>query len=93
MPNPHISDRQLMRYMTSRSQHQTQSTAAAMAGISERSARRMDKDPRFPSQKKQPRTWRNLESFARCFYIAVSANSAPNHPRIPFPRRIHDSLG
>jgi hypothetical protein len=29
-----------------------------MAGISERSARRIDKDPRFPSQKKQPRTWR-----------------------------------
>jgi len=58
MPNPHISDRQVMRYMTSRSQHHNQATAAAMAGISERSARRIDKDPRFPSQKKQPRTWR-----------------------------------
>jgi hypothetical protein len=58
MSNPHISDRLVMRYMTSRSQHQTQSTAAAMAGISERSARRIDKHPQFPSQKKQPRTWR-----------------------------------
>jgi hypothetical protein len=58
MPNPHISDRQVMRYMASRSQHHNQATAAAMAGISERSARRIDKDPRFPSQKKQPRTWR-----------------------------------
>ncbi len=47
-----------MRYMTSRSQNHNQATAAAAAGISERSARRIDKDPRFPSQKKQPRSWR-----------------------------------
>ncbi len=47
-----------MRYMTSRSQNHNQATAAAAAGISERSARRIDKDPRFPSQKKLPRSWR-----------------------------------
>jgi hypothetical protein len=58
MPNLHISDRQVMRYMTSRSQQNNQAAAAAMAGISERSARRIDKDPRFPSQKRQPRNWR-----------------------------------
>jgi hypothetical protein len=58
IPKPHISDRQVMRYMTSRSQNHNQATAAAAAGISERSARRIDKDPRFPSQKKQPRSWR-----------------------------------
>jgi len=58
IPKPHISDRQVMRYMTSRSHNHNQATAAAAAGISERSARRIDKDPRFPSQKKQPRSWR-----------------------------------
>src|SRR5277367_1982934 len=30
----------------------------AMAGFSARTARRIDKDPRLPSQKRQPRTWR-----------------------------------
>src|SRR5450830_1865351 len=58
MPNRHITDQQVIRYMTSRFDNHTRAAAAAIAGFSERSARRIDKDPRFASQKKQPRTWR-----------------------------------
>ena len=58
MPNLHVTDRQVMLYMTSRSRHQNQEAAAASAGFSARTARRIDNDPRLPSQKKQPRTWR-----------------------------------
>ena len=46
-----------MLYMT-RSQQHDQESAAAMAGFSARTARRIDKDPRLPSQKRQTRTWR-----------------------------------
>jgi hypothetical protein len=58
MPNLHVTDCQAMLYMTSRSRHQNQEAAAASAGFSARTARRIDNDPRLPSQKKQPRTWR-----------------------------------
>lgn len=58
MPNPHVTDPQVMLYMTSRSRHQNQEAAAASAGFSARTARRIDNDPRLPSQKKQPRSWR-----------------------------------
>jgi hypothetical protein len=43
--------------MSERRSH-TQAVAAAKAGISERSARRIEKDPRLPSQKKPERHWR-----------------------------------
>ena len=43
--------------MTQRRQH-TQAIAATKAGISERSARRIENDPRLPSQKKRERHWR-----------------------------------
>jgi hypothetical protein len=57
MPGFHISDQQVFLFMTHR-RHHTQSVAAAKAGISERSARRIEQDPRLPSQKKLPRHWR-----------------------------------
>ena len=57
MPGHHISDKQAFHYMVER-RHHTQATAAAKAGISERSARRIETDPRLPSQKKDPRHWR-----------------------------------
>ena len=47
--------------MTKRAQH-TQAAAAAMAGISERTARQIDKDPRLPSQGKAKRSWRTREN-------------------------------
>ena len=58
MPNLHVTDRQVMLYMTSRSRHRNQEAAAASAGFSARTGRRIDNDARLPSQKKQPRTWR-----------------------------------
>lgn len=57
MPGHHISDQQVFLFMTQRRQH-TQAIAATKAGISERSARRIEKDPRLPSQKKRERHWR-----------------------------------
>jgi hypothetical protein len=57
MPGFHISDQQVFCFMTHRRQH-TQAVAAAKAAISERSARRIEKDPRLPSQKKRARHWR-----------------------------------
>lgn len=36
----------------------TQIVAAAKAGVSERTARRIKADPVLPSQRKKPRTWR-----------------------------------
>lgn len=57
MPGPHISDQQVYLFMVYR-RHHTQAVAAAKAGISERSARRIEKDPCLPSQKKDKRHWR-----------------------------------
>ena len=42
MPNTHITDQQIRLYMKQRKQGQTQIVAAAKAGVSERSARRID---------------------------------------------------
>jgi hypothetical protein len=57
MPGHHIPDQQAHLFMVQR-RHHTQAVAAAKAGISERSARRIEKDPRLPSQKKRERHWR-----------------------------------
>ena len=50
MPGTRITDQQMRVYMHHRQTH-TQAVAAAKAGFSERSARRIDRDPRLPSQK------------------------------------------
>lgn len=60
MPGLHITDRQVRLYMTKRP-HLTQAAAAAIAGFSERTARKIDHDPTPPSQRKTPRTWRTRE--------------------------------
>jgi hypothetical protein len=60
MPGFHLTDPQARLYMSKRTQH-TQVAAAAMAGISERTARQLDKDPRLPSQSKAKRSWRTRE--------------------------------
>lgn len=57
MPGRHISDQQVLLFMIER-RHHTQSVAAAKAGISERAARRIEKDPRLPSQRQHERHWR-----------------------------------
>ena len=60
MPGLHITDRQVRLYMTKRP-HLTQAAAAAIAGFSERTARKIDHDPTLPSQRRTPRTWRTRE--------------------------------
>jgi hypothetical protein len=66
MPGHHISDQQVYLFMVER-RHHSQAIAAAKAGISERSARRIENDPRMPSQKQGKRHWRTradpLEEF------------------------------
>jgi hypothetical protein len=57
MPGLHVTDTQVRLYMTKRTHH-TQAAAAAMAGISERTARGVDQDPTLPSQGKAKRSWR-----------------------------------
>ena len=57
MPGLHLTDRQVLLYMNHRTHH-TQAAAAAIAGISERSAREIDKNPLLPSQRKRKRSWR-----------------------------------
>ena len=51
MPGNPVNDQQVSLYMHDRQTH-SQRTAAARAGFSERTARRIDADPRLPSQRK-----------------------------------------
>jgi hypothetical protein len=57
MPGLHVTDQQVVRYMSQRPNH-TQAIAAAKSGFSERTARRLDHDLRLPSQKNPERAWR-----------------------------------
>jgi hypothetical protein len=94
MPNPHISDRQVMRYMTSRSQHHNQATAAAMAGISVRSARRIDKTSRFSFQQKPPRTWRTrLDPLAGVWPQVLEMLKIPGIMAVTVFEELQDELG
>lgn len=51
MPGKSVTDQQARLYMTDRLHH-PQRVAAARAGLSERTARRIEADPRLPSQRK-----------------------------------------
>ena len=54
MPGKPVTDQQARLYMTDRLHH-SQRAAAARAGFSERTARRIEADPRLPSQRKPTR--------------------------------------
>lgn len=54
MPGKPINDQQVKLYMRDRHRH-TQQVAAARAGFSERTARRIEADPRLPSQRQPTR--------------------------------------
>ncbi|RQQ66767.1 IS21 family transposase [Burkholderia stagnalis] len=56
MSGTHITDQQVRLFMNKR-KHHTQEVAAAMAGMSVRTARRFEHGAHLPSQK-PPRTWR-----------------------------------
>ena len=58
MSGRRVNDRQVRLYMALRKDGSTQATAAAKAGFGERTARRIDKDPVLPSQKRLPRRYR-----------------------------------
>jgi len=63
MSGTHITDHQVRLYMNKR-KHHTQETAAAMAGFSERTARRIERGIHQPSHH-SPRTWRTrIDPFA-----------------------------
>lgn len=72
MPGRHISDQQVLRFMVER-RHHTQSVAAAKAGISERTSRRIEKDPRLPSQRQPGRHWRTRADPLEPFWPRVEA--------------------
>lgn len=59
MPGKKITDHQVLKYKEHRNKL-TQSAAAAKAGISERSARRVEGSDALPSQR-QPRSWRTRQ--------------------------------
>jgi len=73
VPGKHLNDQQVRMYMDHRRSH-SQETAAAKAGISERTARRIDGDPTLPSQRKQPRAYRTR---ANPFESVWAAEVAP----------------
>ena len=54
MPGRHVNDQQVRFYMTARITR-PQATAAAMAGISVATGRRIERDPRPPSSRKERR--------------------------------------
>ena len=57
MPGSHVNDQQVRIYMRLRIDHM-QVTAAAKAGISVATARRIEHDPRPPGTKRGPRPYR-----------------------------------
>ena len=54
MPGKPVTDQQVRAYMRDRLRH-SQRTAAARAGFSERTARRIQADPGLPSQRRAER--------------------------------------
>jgi transposase InsO family protein len=58
MSGRRVNDRQVRLYMALRKNGGTQAGSAAKAGFSERTARRIEKDPVLPSQKRLPRRYR-----------------------------------
>ena len=55
MPGTPVTDQQVRVYMTDR-RHYSQRVAAARAGFSDRTARRLEADPRLPSQRRSARS-------------------------------------
>jgi hypothetical protein len=61
MSGKRVTDRQVRRYMDSRKDGHTQATAAARAGFSERTGRRIDGAPVLPSQRDRTRRYRTRQ--------------------------------
>ena len=61
MSGKRVTDRQVRRYMDSRKDGHTQAAAAARAGLSERTGRRIDGSPVLPSQRDRMRRYRTRQ--------------------------------
>jgi len=61
MPGKHATDHQVRRYMDSRKDGYSQGAAAARAGFSERTGRRIDAAPVLPSQRDRTRRYRTRQ--------------------------------
>ena len=57
MPGKHATDHQVRRYMDSRKDGYSQAAAAARAGFSERTGRRIEANPVLPSQQGRARRY------------------------------------
>jgi hypothetical protein len=66
VPGRHVTDHQMRLYMKFRQIHST-SVAAAKASISVATAYRIEKDPRLPSQKREPRGRRRADPLGGIF--------------------------
>lgn len=64
MPGFHVTDRQVRRYMSSRREGRNQAAAAARAGFSERTGRRIEDTPVLPSQREGRRYRTRPDPFA-----------------------------
>jgi hypothetical protein len=97
MPGRHINDHQMRLYMKSRLTV-AKPTAAAQAGISLKSAYRIESDPRLPSQKSAPRGRRRPDPLVAVFDaeivpmleaapglrpIAIFEEMRRRHPELP----------
>ena len=91
MPGTRITDRQVHLYMSYR-KHHTQELAAAKAGMSKRSARRIEHDRTLPSQKLR-RYWRSrCDPFAAVWEseIVPLLQSAPRLMAITILRKLQE---
>jgi hypothetical protein len=61
MSGKRVTDRQVRRHMESRKDGHTQAAAAARAGFSERTGRRIDGSPVLPSQRDRTRRYRTRQ--------------------------------
>jgi hypothetical protein len=91
VPGTRITDQQVRLYMSSR-KHHTQELAAAKAGMSARSARRVDADVTLPSQQTR-RYWRSRpDPFAGVWdsEVVPLLRSAPKLMAITLLRKLQD---
>lgn len=92
MSGTHLTDQQVRLFMNKRKRH-TQEVAAAMAGMSVRSARRIEQGARLPSQKPL-RTWRTRsDPFAAVWdsEVAPLLRQAPNLKAITLLSRLQEA--
>jgi hypothetical protein len=71
MPGIHVTDRQVRRYMSSRKDGYSQAAAAARAGFSERTGRRIEAKPVLPSQREGRRYRTRPDPFAEVWLNEV----------------------